>query len=92
MFDTLKTYAGDCISVLCKYQDEVLAEIFEFAMNVLEGNIGCPYPKSVFLLLITLLKPRLTKRKDFEARLGLFLVSVLKETQPPMVSEDNRKE
>jgi hypothetical protein len=35
MFDTLKTYAGDCISVLCKFQDEVLAEIFEFSMNVL---------------------------------------------------------
>jgi hypothetical protein len=80
MFDTLKTYAGECISVLCKFQDEVLNEIFEFTMNVLEGKVGCPYPRTVFLLLIALLKPRVINRKDFETRLALFFTAVLKET------------
>ena len=47
--------------------------------------MGCPLPRSVFLLLTSLLKTHISMRPEYARRLGDYLTLILKGTNPPAV-------
>lgn len=90
-YETLKTCAAELLSTLCKFQDGTLSQIFDFALNVIEGKVGSPFPKSLMLFLLSILRSNLKSRVDLRQRVAKLILELIASLPVPVVNENQRK-
>jgi hypothetical protein len=76
---------------LCKFQDGTLSQIFDFALNVIEGKVGSPFPKSLMLLLLSILRSNLKSRDDLKQRVAKLILELIASLPVPIVNDNQRK-